>query len=159
MRFDGPGSNNFEDRTGGGGGLNLGGGLGMILPLIASRFGIVGILVLLLGYCALNSLGGGGIVGGGSGESRLGQVNDSSSQGSVATSTPTGSSSAVSSSASSSSSSPSGVGVSSRPASSRSSTSSARSSSSSSAAVVCGDVLIEGYISTEHKNGDYLKLG
>lgn len=69
MRFDGPGSNNFEDRTGGGGGLNLGGGLGMILPLIASRFGIVGILVLLLGYCALNSLGGGGIVGGGSGES------------------------------------------------------------------------------------------
>ncbi len=67
MRFDGPGSDNFEDRTGGGGGLNLGGGLGMILPLIASRFGIVGILVLVLGYCALQSLGGGGILGGGGG--------------------------------------------------------------------------------------------
>jgi predicted metalloprotease len=67
MRFDGPGSDNFEDRTGGGGGLNLGGGLGMILSLVASRFGIVGILVLLLGYCALNSLGGGGILGGGGG--------------------------------------------------------------------------------------------
>jgi len=68
MRFDGPGSDNFEDRTGGGGGLNLGGGLGLILPLIASRFGIVGILVLVLGYCALQSLGGGGILGGGSSE-------------------------------------------------------------------------------------------
>ena len=67
MRFDGPGSDNFEDRTGGGGDLNLGGGLGMILPLIASRFGIVGILVLVLGYCALQSLGGGGILGGGGG--------------------------------------------------------------------------------------------
>lgn len=67
MRFDGPGSDNFEDRTGGGGGLNLGGGLGMILSLVASRFGIVGILVLMLGYCALNSLGGGGILGGGGG--------------------------------------------------------------------------------------------
>ncbi len=45
MRFgDGPESSNFEDRTGGGGGLNLGGGLGMLLPLIASRFGIVGII-------------------------------------------------------------------------------------------------------------------
>ena len=68
MRFDGPGSNNFEDRTGGGGGLNLGGGLGMLLPLIASRFGIVGILILGLGYCALTQLGGGGgILGGGGG--------------------------------------------------------------------------------------------
>ena len=68
MRFDGPGSDNFEDRTGqGGGGLNLGGGLGMILPLVASRFGIGGILVLALGYCALTQLGGGGILGGGGG--------------------------------------------------------------------------------------------
>ena len=67
MRFDGPGSDNFEDRTGGGGGLNLGGGLGLILSLVASRFGIVGILVLALGYCALSSLGGGGILGGGGG--------------------------------------------------------------------------------------------
>jgi hypothetical protein len=41
MRFgDSPESENFEDRTGqsGGGGMNLGGGLGMILPLVASRF-------------------------------------------------------------------------------------------------------------------------
>ena len=38
----------------------LGGGLGLLLPLIASRFGIVGILILALGYCALSSFGGGG---------------------------------------------------------------------------------------------------
>jgi len=44
---------------------------------VASRFGIVGILILALGYCALTSLGGGGgMLGGGgggstSGESRL----------------------------------------------------------------------------------------
>ena len=71
MRFDGPGSDNFEDRTGqsGGGGLNLGGGLGMILPLVASRFGIVGVLILVLGYCALTQLGGGGGIVGGSSES------------------------------------------------------------------------------------------
>ena len=66
MRLDGPESSNFEDRTGqsGGFGGGLGGGLGMLLPLIASRFGIVGLLVLGLGYCALTSLGGLG--GGGS---------------------------------------------------------------------------------------------
>jgi len=64
---DAPESGNFEDRTGqsGGGGGGLGGGLiGMILPLVASRFGIVGVLVFGLGYCALTSLGGLG--GGGS---------------------------------------------------------------------------------------------
>ncbi|MEO8142418.1 MAG: neutral zinc metallopeptidase, partial [Sphingomicrobium sp.] len=64
---DGPGSGNFEDRTGqsGGGGGGLGGGLiGLLLPLIASRFGIVGVLILGLGYCALTSMGGLG--GGGS---------------------------------------------------------------------------------------------
>jgi predicted metalloprotease len=70
MRFgDSPESENFEDRTGqsGGGGMNLGGGLGMILPLVASRFGIVGVLILVLGYCALTQLGGGGgMLGGGS---------------------------------------------------------------------------------------------
>lgn len=69
MRFgDSPESENFEDRTGqsGGGGLNLGGGLGMILPLVASRFGIVGVLILVLGYCALTQLGGGGGMLGGS---------------------------------------------------------------------------------------------
>ena len=75
---DAPESGNFEDRTGqsrGGGGLGgMGGGLiGMILPLVASRFGIVGVLVLGLGYCALSSLGSGGISGGGgkTGESKL----------------------------------------------------------------------------------------
>ena len=73
---DAPESGNFEDRTGqSGGGGGLGGGLiGMILPLVASRFGIVGVLVLGLGYCALTSLGsGGGITGGAptTGESRL----------------------------------------------------------------------------------------
>ena len=73
MRFgDSPESDNFEDRTGqsGGGGMNLGGGLGMILPLVASRFGIVGVLILVLGYCALTQLGGGGgMLGGGSTQS------------------------------------------------------------------------------------------
>ena len=61
MRLDGPGSGNFEDRTGlpgigGGGGGNL---LGCLIPLVASRFGIVGVLILLLGYCALTQFGGG----------------------------------------------------------------------------------------------------
>ena len=61
---EGPGSN-FEDRTGSPGGFGFGGGgggnmLGCLLPLVASRFGIVGVLVLLVGYCALTQLGGGG---------------------------------------------------------------------------------------------------
>jgi len=54
-------SGNFEDRTGqpgiGGGGGNL---LGCLVPLVASRFGVVGVIVLLLGYCAITQLGGGG---------------------------------------------------------------------------------------------------
>jgi len=61
-----PESSNFEDRTGqsfGGGMGGGGGGLGLLLGLVGSRFGIVGVLVLLLGYCALSSLG---VVGGGS---------------------------------------------------------------------------------------------
>ena len=60
-------SSNFEDRTGqGGGGFGFGGGggggnmLGCLLPFVMSRFGIVGVLVLLVGYCALTQLGGGG---------------------------------------------------------------------------------------------------
>ena len=57
-------SGNFIDRTGRSGGFGLGGGggnmLGCLLPMIASRFGIVGVLVLLLGYCALTTLSGGG---------------------------------------------------------------------------------------------------
>lgn len=72
MRLDDRDSDNFIDRTGvsgGGGGSMLGGGLGLLIPLIASRFGIVGILVLLLGYCALSSLGGGGGILGGGGSS------------------------------------------------------------------------------------------
>src|SRR5687767_5676263 len=42
----------------------MGGGnmLGCLLPLVASRFGIVGVLVLLLGYCALTQFGGGGLI-------------------------------------------------------------------------------------------------
>jgi predicted metalloprotease len=72
MRFgDSPESENFEDRTGqsGGGGLNLGGAGGGALALLAqfviSRFGLAGILILALGYCALTQFGGGGMLGGG----------------------------------------------------------------------------------------------
>jgi uncharacterized protein len=60
-------SSNFEDRTGqSGGGFGFGGGggggnmLGCLLPFVMSRFGIVGVLVLLVGYCALTQLSGGG---------------------------------------------------------------------------------------------------
>jgi uncharacterized protein len=52
---------------GGGGGLGFGGGGGgcltMLLPMVLSRFGIGGVLILLLGYCALSTLGGGGGLG------------------------------------------------------------------------------------------------
>ena len=65
MRLGGePESSNFEDRTGqrgfgfgGGGGGNA---LGCLIPLIMSRFGIGGVVVLLIGYFILTSLGGGG---------------------------------------------------------------------------------------------------
>ena len=66
MRLGGePESSNFEDRTGqGGGGFGFGGGggnaLGCLIPLIMSRFGIGGVLVLIVGYFLLTSLGGGG---------------------------------------------------------------------------------------------------
>ena len=70
---DAPESGNFEDRTGqrGGGGGGLGGGaIGLIFSMVASRFGIVGIIILALGYCALTSLGGGGgMLSGGSSSS------------------------------------------------------------------------------------------
>jgi predicted metalloprotease len=72
MRFgDERESSNFEDVTGrsglgfGGGGLG-GGGLGCLIPLIASRFGIGGVIVLVIGYFLLSSLGGLGGGGGGS---------------------------------------------------------------------------------------------
>ena len=89
MRLGGGGQDeDFIDRTGqsGGGMSMLGGGggiLGMLIPLVLSRFGIVGILILALGYCALGGLGGGGLLGGGGGaptqqgqpgESRLSQA-------------------------------------------------------------------------------------
>jgi predicted metalloprotease len=72
MRFgDERESTNFDDVTGqsggggfGGGGFG-GGGLGCLLPLIASRFGIGGVVVLVIGYFILSSLGGSGIGGGG----------------------------------------------------------------------------------------------
>jgi len=66
---DEPESSNFEDRTGQRGGLGLGGGggnaLGCLLPLVASRFGIGGVIVLVVGYFILSSLGGLGGGGGG----------------------------------------------------------------------------------------------
>jgi predicted metalloprotease len=72
MRLGGePESSNFEDRTGqgGGGGLGLGGGggnaLGCLIPLIMSRFGIGGVLILIVGYFILTSIGGLGGGGGG----------------------------------------------------------------------------------------------
>src|SRR6476646_6115811 len=63
-------SSNFEDVTGrSGGGFGLGGGgnaLGCLLPMVASRFGIGGVIVLVIGYFLLSSLGGLGGGGGGS---------------------------------------------------------------------------------------------
>src|SRR6476646_8137874 len=72
MRFgDERESTNFEDatgRTGGGFGFGGGGGnpLGCLIPLVASRFGIGGVIVLVIGYFILSSLGGLGGLGGGS---------------------------------------------------------------------------------------------
>jgi predicted metalloprotease len=58
---DEPESSHFEDRTGQSGGFGGGGNLlGCLLPLVASRFGVVGVIILVLGYCALTQLGGGG---------------------------------------------------------------------------------------------------
>jgi predicted metalloprotease len=61
-----------QGRGFGGGGFGGGGGGGgclfALLPMVLSRFGIGGVLILLLGYCALSYLGGGGGLGvGGSG--------------------------------------------------------------------------------------------
>lgn len=72
MRFgDERESTNFDDVTGqsggfGGGGFG-GGGLGCLLPLVASRFGLGGVVVLVIGYFILSSLGGINSGGGGSG--------------------------------------------------------------------------------------------
>jgi predicted metalloprotease len=60
-------SDNVGDQRGqsfGGGGFGGGGGVpGLLLGLVASRFGIGGVLILVLGYCALSTLGGGGGIG------------------------------------------------------------------------------------------------
>jgi predicted metalloprotease len=69
MRLGGGNDNDFIDRTGqsGGGFPVMGGGgglLGLLIPLVLSRFGFVGLLILALGYCALGGLGGGGMGGG-----------------------------------------------------------------------------------------------
>jgi predicted metalloprotease len=71
MRLGGePESSNFEDRTGqssaGFGGMGGGGNaLGCLLPLVMSRFGLGGVVVLVIGYFILSSLGGLGGGGGG----------------------------------------------------------------------------------------------
>lgn len=75
MRFgDERESTNFVDDTGqggfGGGGFG-GGGLGCLLPLIASRFGLGGVAILVIGYLVLSALGG--LNGGGSGGYGTGQ--------------------------------------------------------------------------------------
>jgi uncharacterized protein len=71
MRLGGGSDDDFIDRTGqsGGGFPMMGGGgglIGLLIPLVLSRFGFVGLLILALGYCALGGLGGGGMMGGGS---------------------------------------------------------------------------------------------
>ena len=77
MRLGDGNDDDFIDRTGqsggGGGGFGFGGGgggiLGFLIPMVLGRFGIVGLLILGLGYCALSGLGGGGggVLGGGGG--------------------------------------------------------------------------------------------
>jgi len=70
MRLGGePESSNFEDRTGQGssgfGGMGGGGNaLGCLIPLVMSRFGLGGVVVLVIGYFLLTSLGGLGGSGG-----------------------------------------------------------------------------------------------
>jgi len=73
MRFgDERESSNFEDVTGrSGGGFGFGGGggspLGCLIPLVASRFGLGGVVVLVIGYFLLSSMGILGGSGGGGG--------------------------------------------------------------------------------------------
>jgi predicted metalloprotease len=59
-------SDNVRDQgSGGGGGGGFGGGgmFGLLFGLVLSRFGIGGVLILLLGYCALSTFGGGSGLG------------------------------------------------------------------------------------------------
>ena len=82
-------SNWVDDGRGSGGGLGFGGGgggLGCLLPLIASRFGIGGVIVVVIGYFLLSSLGGlGG--GGSTGVTPQTQVSGGQGQASVDPST------------------------------------------------------------------------
>ncbi|WP_265571338.1 neutral zinc metallopeptidase [Sphingomicrobium nitratireducens] len=68
MRIGDRNSSNFEDRTGQRGMGGLGGGMSagifaLLFRFVASKFGIVGVIVLALGYCALSG-GLGGMMGG-----------------------------------------------------------------------------------------------
>ena len=80
---------NFEDRTGrsgfGGGGFGGGGGIfGLLFGLVLSRFGIGGVLLLMLGYCALSTFGGGGTGGiGGMGGTPALQTGSASGQSTI----------------------------------------------------------------------------
>ena len=60
MRFgDQPESSHFRDDTGRSfGGFGGGNALGCLIPLIMSRFGIGGVIILVIGYFILTSLGG-----------------------------------------------------------------------------------------------------
>ncbi len=60
MRFDDRESGNYVDDTGRSVGGGFGGGnmLGCLIPMIASRFGIGGVIVVVLGYLALSYCGG-----------------------------------------------------------------------------------------------------
>jgi uncharacterized protein len=83
-----------DDRGNGGGGFGFGGGGGggmggMLFGLILSRFGIGGVLILLLGYCALSMMGGGGGLGVGGGPAVAPhQVTRAAGGGNVCASTP-----------------------------------------------------------------------
>jgi predicted metalloprotease len=87
MRFgNGRESSNWVDDGRGGGGFGFGGGggggLGCLIPLVASRFGIGGVVVLVIGYLLLSSLGGlGG--GGTNAPAPQSQVSGAQRQGSV----------------------------------------------------------------------------
>ena len=63
VRDQGQGGGGGFGGFGGGGGGGGGGCLFALLPMVLSRFGIGGVLILLLGYCALSYMGGGGGLG------------------------------------------------------------------------------------------------
>src|SRR3954452_7508602 len=86
-------SDNVQDDRGNGGGFGFGGGGGgmggLLVGLILSRFGIGGVLILLLGYCALSMFGGSGGLGVGGGTSVAPhQATRAAGGGSVCASTP-----------------------------------------------------------------------